>query len=191
MQRDFLKELGITDESVIDKIMNENGNDIENAKGNSESLAEQLKTLKAELSTRDSQLDELKKSAKNSDDLVSQIDKLKETNKTSIENYEAKLKQLTIDSAVELKLRDANAKNTKAVKALLDLDKITLKDDKVVGIDEQIAELIKDESSSFLFGKEEPHQTIKGAVPTPANGKNHNDGIQDFRGAISSALFKN
>lgn len=42
MKRDFIESLGIEDKEVIDKIMAENGNDINKAKGELEAIKTQL-----------------------------------------------------------------------------------------------------------------------------------------------------
>lgn len=42
MKRDFIESLGIEDKEVIDKIMAENGNDINKAKGELETIKTQL-----------------------------------------------------------------------------------------------------------------------------------------------------
>lgn len=56
---------------------------------------------------------------------------------------------------MELALTNAKAKNTKAVKALLDLSKIDLDGDTVKGLDDQIKQLAEAEDSKFLFGTSE------------------------------------
>lgn len=50
MKREFLKELGI-DDSVIDKIMAENGKDVEKQKKEAEKVTEKIKSLESELET--------------------------------------------------------------------------------------------------------------------------------------------
>jgi hypothetical protein len=57
MKREFLKELGL-DDTVIDKIMAENGKDVEKQKKESDKVAEEVKNLKAELETNKQTLNE-------------------------------------------------------------------------------------------------------------------------------------
>ena len=59
MKRNFLEDLGLEKE-VVDKIMAENGKDIENAKANYDELKAELKTANATIADRDNQLKELK-----------------------------------------------------------------------------------------------------------------------------------
>ena len=68
MKRKFLEDLGIEDKDTIDKILDENSSDIGKAKGELETVQNQLKdakteveTLKGQVSERDGQLETLKK----------------------------------------------------------------------------------------------------------------------------------
>ena len=81
------------------------------------------KELKQQLTDRDQQLEELKKSAGDNQELQKQIQELQKANETTTADYERKLKQVKLDAAVELALTNSKAKNTKAVRALLDLEK--------------------------------------------------------------------
>ena len=67
--------------------------------------------------------------------------------------HDAEIHQLKIDNAVDAALLSAKAKNTKAVKALLNLDKAELDvDGTVKGLADQIKALQKAEDSKFMFG---------------------------------------
>jgi chromosome segregation ATPase len=57
MKREFLKELGL-DDSVIDKVMAENGKDVEKQKKEAEKAAEKFKNLETELETNKKTLDD-------------------------------------------------------------------------------------------------------------------------------------
>lgn len=149
MKREFLKSLELSDE-VIDKIMAENGNDINGLKAKQTELESQINDYKTQVAERDKQLETLKKSAGDSESLKEQIGKLQEENKASAEKFEAQLRQVKIDSAVEIALTSAKAKNAKAVRALLDLVDAKLEDDGTVkGLDKQI-EALKS-SDEYLF----------------------------------------
>ncbi|HHV32236.1 MAG TPA: hypothetical protein GXX74_07500 [Clostridiales bacterium] len=69
-----------------------------------------------------------------------------------------------LDSRVETALLAAKAKNTKAVRALLDESKISLDGENVLGLNEQLEALKKD--ASYLFG-----ETQSQNPPPPAGGK--------------------
>ncbi|MBQ7976557.1 MAG: phage scaffolding protein [Clostridia bacterium] len=57
------------------------------------------------------------------------------------------------ETALGAALAKAGSKNNKAVKALLDMDKVTFKDGKFEGLDEQLENIKKD--SDYLFNKED------------------------------------
>lgn len=165
MKREFLKSLDLSDE-VIDKIMAENGNDINGHKARQTELETQLNELKAQVSERDKQLEELKKSVGDSESLKEQINKLQEDNKKATQEHEAKIKQMSIDNAVTVALTNAKAKNAKAVKALLDLNNAELDGETVKGLDKQIEKL--KESDAYLFEGGKPD--VKGAKPGEGTG---------------------
>ena len=151
MNRSFLENLGITKEN-IDSIMAENGKDIETAKAPIAGLNDQITALKATISERDTQLDDLKKNAGDIDALKNQIAELQESNANKAKEYEAQIKAVKVSAAVEKALGEAGAKNGKAVKAFLDLDNAEIADDGTIkGLAKQIDTLKADESTSFLF----------------------------------------
>ena len=71
-----------------------------------------------------------------------------------------------LDFAVETRLSQAGAVNTTAVRALLDYEKLSLEDDRLVGLDEQLAALMEKEKWAF---KQEPFP-IPGAGNPPRGG---------------------
>ena len=176
MKREFLKSLELADD-VIDKIMTENGNDINSLKAKQTELESQINDYKAQVSERDKQLEELKKSAGDSESLKEQINKLQEDNKKSAADYELKIRNLSIDNAVNLALSNAKAKNAKAVRALLDLEKAELDGETVKGLDKQIEKL--KESDAYLFeGDAKPN--VNGAKPGEGSGKPATKAVKDM-----------
>lgn len=117
------------------------------------------KDLQKQIAERDTQLEELKKV--DATKLQEEIAKLQNTNKTAAADYEKRIAEMKKEYAVDTALTKANAKNIKAVRALLDTSKIELKEDgSLTGLNEQIEALSKAEDSSFLFGPgkgENPH----------------------------------
>ncbi|MGM0970334.1 MAG: phage scaffolding protein [Bacillota bacterium] len=110
------------------------------------------KELKSQLDERDQQLSTLQKQAKGNEELQNAIEQLQEENKKVSEEYQQKLDKQAFDFAIESALRDAKAKNIKAVKANLNVDGLKFSDDKVIGLDEQLTAL--KESDSYLFETE-------------------------------------
>lgn len=167
MERKFLKDLGLADDA-IEKVMTENGKDINELKSAGETAKTTLADLQKQISDRDKQLDTLKKSSGDNEALKKQITDLQEANKTAKTDYEANLKKVTLDSKVETALLGAKAKNTKAVRALLDESKISLDGDNVLGLNEQVEKLKTD--AAYLFGDaqtQNPPPPAKGEPPKP------------------------
>lgn len=163
-KEDFLK-LGFTDEQATKAaeasteelkgfIPKDRFDEVNNAK----------KQLDADIKTRDEQLEALKKV--DAAGLQAQIEKLQGENKATKEKYEADLKKIQIDNAVEKALIGSKAKNVKAVKALLDLEKAELDGETIKGLDEQLTKLQEGEDSKFLFDTETKKQPVfKGVKP--------------------------
>lgn len=160
MKRDFLKDLGIEDKDVISKILDENSADIGRAKGDLDDLKSQLAQLQSQLDKKTTEYDTLKESTKDYASLNEKINQL-ELDKSTLATEKAQL-QVDLDTkvseiqknhAIENTVRDAKAKNVKAVMALLDMDKITYEDGNLKGVSEQLESLVSEENTSFLFGE--------------------------------------
>ncbi len=67
-----------------------------------------------------------------------------------------KIEQLKFGFALDKKLAQAQARNPKAVKALLDRDALKYDKGKIIGLEEQLETLKKNEDSAFLFGSAAP-----------------------------------
>lgn len=107
---------------------------------------------------RDAQLADLKTWAKDNEVLKAQIAELQAKNKQVTEDYEKQLKEQRFAFAIERAVAKADARNVKAVVALLDTSKISLDGENLLGFDEQIAALKK--SDPYLFGVD-----LKGRMP--------------------------
>ena len=66
------------------------------------------------------------------------------------------IEQLKFDFALDKELTKAQARNPKAVKALLDRDALKYDKGKIIGLEEQLETLTKNEDSAFLFGSAAP-----------------------------------
>lgn len=166
MNKEKLIEMGLTEELATKVAKELDGNYVPKTRFNE--VNTELKQAKDQVKERDSQLETLKKSVGDSEELKKQIETLQNENKTKDEAHAAEIKQIKIDAAVDKALSDANVKNLKAVKALLDLDKAELSDDGTVkGLDVQIKTLSEAEDSKFLFDvtNTQKNQNSKGFVP--------------------------
>ncbi len=68
------------------------------------------------------------------------------------EKLEGDIKKIKFDSALELKLATSGAKNAKALKGLIDMDKLTFDDEGLKGFDEQLEAIKAD--NDYLFATE-------------------------------------
>lgn len=169
MKRSELEALGLTKEQA-DAVIKINGDDIENAKSVSSAELKNIQTevdsLKNQVKERDTQLETLKGSAGDNEALKQQIADLQKANTDAAAAHESEMTKLKVDFAVEKALTGANAKNIKAVKALLDLEDAKLdKEGNVKGLAEQIEKLTKGEDTKFLFNEVQQQQTFKGFQP--------------------------
>lgn len=125
---------------------------------------EAKKTLDGQIKDRDKQLETLKKSSGDNEALKQQIADLQESNKKAKTDYDASLKKVTLDSKIETALMGAKARSTKAVRALLDESKISLDGENLLGLNDQIEALKKEDA--YLFGEQQPQNP-----PAPAGGQ--------------------
>ena len=115
--------------------------------------SEKVAALEEQISQRDDQIEQLKEDTNASKELKSKIEELQEKNEKTQTELQEKLKQQRLESEIEKGLLKNKARNPKAVKALLDMDKIKLTDDGVKGLDEQLESL--KENDDYLFELED------------------------------------
>lgn len=168
MKRKFLEDLGLEKEA-IDKIMAENGNDVNAAKADYDSLKQQLDAANMQIQERDTQLENLKNSTGDMEALKQQIVSLQSDNQATKERYEADMKDLKLSTAIKLALGDS-AQDADLVAGLFDKSKLIMSDDgKITGLDEQMKALKKEKA--FLFKEEKaPQPQIKGGKPAEGKG---------------------
>ena len=188
MKRDFLKNLGIEDKEIIDKILDENSSDIGRAKGEVDSYKTRITELETSVSDKDKEINTLKTQVGDVAALNQKITQL-ETDKTNLTNdLNTKVSQLKKDYAIEGKIRDAKGKNVKAIKALLDDSKITFENETLGGLDEQLEALAKAEDSAMLFGSQNGTPPAGTNYNNPAN--NGGNPIQPTSGTFAQAIAK-
>ena len=147
MKREDLISWGLTDEQVKKVMAGLDGDFVTKTRFNE--VNEENKTLKQSVSDRDKQLNDLKKSSGDNAELKAQIEELQKKNTEQAKAHAAEMAQLKLDNAVDTALTAAGAKNSKAVKALLDMSKVKLGEDgKLSGWDEQISAVQKSDTCS-------------------------------------------
>lgn len=172
MKREELKKLNLTDEQ-IDKVMSLHGADVEAMKSKSEELNKTNESLQSQIAERDKDLKLLKKQAGDNEELTNQFKDLQSKYKQDTENLTKELQQTKLNSAVDSALSAAKVRNTKAAKALLNMNDIQLNDKgEVEGLDDQIGSLQKTDGYLFDQGSKEPYQ------PQGGGGKTDPDPIE-------------
>ena len=164
-KEDLMKIEGMTDD-IAAKAVELFADELKNfiPKTRFDEVNEAKKNAEALVKERDKQLEDVKKATGDNEELKKQIETLQEQNKTTKAEYEAQIKRMQIDNAVSSALKDAGAKNSAAVRALLkDLEKAEIGEDgSVKGLSEQI-KAIK-ESDAYLFTSAEAGKPT-GATP--------------------------
>lgn len=106
--------------------------------------------LRKQLADRDKDIAALKKSSGDNEALTKQLTDLQTKYKTDTEALQNKISQNVLNAALDLGITKAKGKNSKAVKALLDTSKLSVKDDGTVdGLDAALDALKK--SDGYLF----------------------------------------
>lgn len=155
MERKFLEDMGL-EKDAIDKIMAAHGTDVEGWKT-------KISTAETNLTTANSTIKDLKDTVKKFDGV--DVEKLKTDVSDWEKKYNKDIAETKFASALEVALSQSGAKSTKALRGLLDMEKIKLDGDKLIGLDEQLTTIKTD--NGYLFGTE-PNAT---GLPqgTPSN----------------------
>lgn len=156
--KEILKEAGVEDKVIKQILTSMKAEKIyttseENADVRLRKSKEKIEKLEGELEDAVTKIENFKDFETEKSNLTKEIEELK---KAATEK--------DFNSALESALKEAKVKNSKLVKALLDNEKLTLKDGKLEGIEEQL-KTIKEEND-FLFEK-----VVKGIPDFSTGGK--------------------
>lgn len=151
MNRDELKEMGLNDDQIeaVMKAYGKATNDLKEKANQVDGLESQIEDYKVQIEDRDQQLETLSKQVKDNEELENTISQMKEDNEATVQEMQEKIEQQAFDHSLENALNSAGVRNTKAVKALLDVESIKLDGDKLLGLDTQLESL--KESDEYLF----------------------------------------
>ena len=150
---------------------------------------DKMKSYKSQLDDKTAEVETLTKKVGDTDKLNKEIQDLKDANSKAAGDHLAELARLKKSNAIDGVLRDSKAKNVKAVKALLDMDKITFENDTLSGLEDQIKALQESDTSKFMF-ETTPVYAPKGTEPGEPSGGSANKTLS-FGDAIRSALGGN
>lgn len=95
----------------------------------------------------------------NVDDLKKQISDLTDANKKKDEDYNSKIAERDLSDLISGCISAAGGKNAKAIKALLDMDKIKESKNQKADVESMIKGLTEAEDSKMLFGASEEDET--------------------------------
>ncbi|ODV55459.1 phage scaffolding protein [Lysinibacillus fusiformis] len=127
-------------------------------------LSAEKKTLETQLSDRDTQLTDLQKQVKGNEELEKTIKDLRDANDLAATKHQEELQSQKIESAIDIALTGAKARNLTAAKALLDREGVTIdKDGNVIGLTDKVKALVESEETKFMF--ESTETTITGTIP--------------------------
>lgn len=194
MNKQKLLSMGVTEEQAT-QIMNElNGNFI--PKSRFDEVNDLKKSYQEQLKQRDTQLEELKKNVGDSEQLKKQIETLQNDNKAKEDAFNAEIKKMKIDNAIDKALTEAKAKNLKAVKALLDTKNAELLEDGTIkGLSDTIKGLVENAETSFLFdsGSTQSTQNTNTQNQNKLSGFKPNekkDGLPDMTASYQAKLIE-
>jgi len=183
MKKEQLLELGLTEEQA-DKVLAAHKESLTGfiPKARFDEVNETKKDLEQQIVGRDKQLKELAEKAKGNEELEKTIKELQENNKKAIADYEAKIKNITLDNTIKLALKEHKAKYEELLVDKFDREKLVIKDDGTIeGLDEQIAAL--KENYKDLF-----EQPLSGHVPNNKGGNPEEGELQQIANTIRQNL---
>jgi chromosome segregation ATPase len=152
MNREFLKGLGLEDEA-IEKIMAENGRDIEKFKSDVKAKETELASTKKQLVDANKEIESFKEM--DVEAIKKAADEYKNKYEQAEKDAQAQIEALKLEHSIESALR--GAKNIKAAKALLDME--SLKTSKNIDKDMEAAITALKESDPYLFEETPPPGT--------------------------------
>ena len=176
MKREFLKDLGLSDE-IMDKIMTQYGLDIERYKTDKRENEAKITFLNDKIKEQEKTINTMQIENDAYAKLKQDYDLLQEEKTKNDNGYKQQIREIKLKSGVEKALNNAGAINQKVVMPLLKefLDTAEIDENgNVNGLEEQIKQIKESEDTKFLF--KDIANTIQGKVPgetldTPINTK--------------------
>lgn len=180
---ELLKAQGLDDDQVKsilgamkkEKIYTTN---LENIEERYNKLKGQKEDLEGQLNTANSTIKDLKKNNADNEELQKTIKQHEDTIKTQKAEYEIKVRNLTLDSAINSALTKAKAKHSDLLASKIDRDKLVINEDgTITGLDEQLKgfkEIYKDMFEVTLGGGTPPNPDTK-----PSTGNSWDDFLKN------------
>ena len=181
MNTETLQGIGLNDEQIR-SVMAEYGKEINPLKQAQASAEQERDSLKSQLEDVNGQLSEAQKNSKKGSELQGQLKDLQKQFEDSKAKAEEQLQATKKDYEIAAALSKAGAKNDKAVKALLDTEKVNFDDNgKLIGLSEQLEAVKKD--NDFLFAdanESNPRPTITSKGNPNPDGGNGTKALADY-----------
>lgn len=157
LTRDSIKQLGITDEELITKLLNAHHAEVNPLR----EKAEQYDKVKADFDEQSKSIADLKASAGDKESLQKQIAELTSAaqekdaaHQKAIEEMQSKLEGAEFDKLLDDAITKAGGRRTASIRAELKLDELKASKDRTNDIDAAIKALKESEDTSFLFGSD-------------------------------------
>jgi hypothetical protein len=173
MKREDLTALGITDESVLNKIMDFHGADIEKQKNTITTLTTERDGLKTQLGEANGKL-------------AGYDPDWKTKAGTAAQAAEKQITAMKFDYALSDALKAAKVRDVVAVKAHLNMDGLKQNGDEIVGLNDQLAKI--KENSGFLFEDSDGKPAPKFSDHTPGPSAPPTEGNEKVNNALREAL---
>ncbi len=175
----LLKDNGVPEDKikgVVDTIMAENGKDVEKYKTSEANLKNQLKSANDTLDKfKDIDVEGLK----------GEVQRYKDAAEKAEANSKAEIEKLQFGYILDGALKSAGAKNSKAVKALLDEAGLKLNGENIVGLDEQLKSI--KEENGYLFNDDKQPAIVR-TTPGATGATGADDKNKEVNEAIRSLL---
>lgn len=152
MTREFLKKLGIEDKDTVDSIMAENGRDINAEK---DKYADH-EDIKKQLAAANKQIEDFGKL--DYEGVKKSAEEYKAKFEQSEKDAAAKLSKLRFDNALDAALTAEKPKNVKMLRAMIEQDRLKYSeaDGRIIGLDEQLKDIKKNNAFLFSEAEEQP-----------------------------------
>lgn len=192
MIEDEIRSLGITDETeikkVVDKIMDENGNDITPLKTQIANLKEEVEIQKGVVETKNTKIKEL-------EEVDIEAIKTSEYERGKAEGSK-EVENMKFDAALETALKGFKVKDKASIIGHLNMKAIGKEKDektgeiKITGLEEQIKPIQENEKLSYLFESEEDNKKLPNFSAQQNNNQSASSANDTLLGALKEKFNK-
>lgn len=195
--RDSIKQLGITDEDVITKILNAHHAEFDPVKDKADQYdaeKERADNLKKDYDEQSKSIKALQESAGDKDALEKQIKELQDAaeekdaeHQKALDDMKAKLDNTEFDKLLDTAITKAGGRRAASIIAELKIDELKASKDRSNDIEAAIKALKESDDTAFLFGESEADPT--GAkINSSGNAGNGAGGIDEKEAAARAVM---